>query len=120
MKLVVREPGTDELRAYLSTRPAAISSAIAVTEVRRAVGRLSSRRSLSDRSRLVLDGVALLALDSAVLEAASRLQPLELRTLDAIHVASALSLGDDLLAFVTHDERQAAAARGARLPVVTP
>jgi predicted nucleic acid-binding protein len=81
---------------------------------------VSPRRSLADRARLVLDGVALLAVELAILEKAARLGPPELRTLDAIHVASALSLGDDLLAFVTYDERQAIAARLAKLPVVRP
>ncbi len=120
VKLVVHESGTDELRAWLSSHPAVVSSALAVTEVRRAIGRLSTRRSLSDRARLVLDGVALLAVDSAVLEVAAGLKPPELRTLDAIHVASALSLGAELLAFVTHDARQADAARKAGLPVMRP
>lgn len=120
VKLVVREEGTDALRAWLSSRPDVVSSSIAVTEVRRAVGRVSARRSLSDRARLVLDGVALLAVDVSVLETAAGLKPPELRTLDAIHVASALSLGADLLAFVTYDDRQGVAARRAGLPVVNP
>ncbi len=120
VKLVVREEGTDELRVWLASHPSVVSSAIAVTEVRRAVGRLSTRRSLSDRARLVLDGVALLSVDATILEAAAALKPPELRTLDTIHVASAVSLGGELLAFVTYDERQAAAAGRAGLPVVTP
>lgn len=120
VKLVVREAGTDALRAWLEGRPEVVSSALAVTEVRRAIGRLSRRRSLSDRARLVLDGVALLVVDAPVLEAAAGLGPAALGTLDAIHVASALSLGGDLRAFVTYDERQASAARKAGLPVETP
>lgn len=120
VKLVVHESGTGELRAWLSSHPAVVSSALAVTEVRRAIGRLSTRRSLSDRARLVLDGVALLAVDNAILEVAAGLKPPELRTLDAIHVASALSLGTELLAFVTYDDRQAGAARRAGLPVMRP
>jgi predicted nucleic acid-binding protein len=120
VKLVVREEGSEALRTWLTANPVAVSSAIAVTEVRRAVGRVSTRRSLSDRARLVLDGVALLAVDVAVLESAAGLKPPELRALDAIHVASALSLGRDLLAFVTYDDRQAGAARKAGLPVVKP
>ena len=48
------------------------------------------------------------------------LAPREFRTLDAIHIASALSLGTDLLAFVTYDDRQTAAARKAGLPLVQP
>jgi hypothetical protein len=120
VKLVVREEGTDELRAWLAGHPSVVSSALAVTEVRRAIGRLSARRSLADRARLVLDGIALLAVDVAVLEAGAALRPPELRTLDAIHVASALSLGADLLAFVTYDDRQERAAKKAGLPVVRP
>jgi predicted nucleic acid-binding protein len=120
VKLVVREEGSDALRAWLAGYPEVVSSVLAVTEVRRAIGRVSGRRSLSDRARLVLDGVALLAVDVAVLDAAAGLKPAELRTLDAIHVASALSLGCDLHAFVTYDERQAGAARKAGLSVETP
>jgi len=120
VKLVVHEEGSEELRAWLTAHPAVVASVLAVTEVRRAIGRISARRTLSDRARLVLDGVALLAIDTSILEAAANLRPPALRTLDAIHIASALSLGADLLAFVTYDERQAAAARGAGLPVTTP
>lgn len=120
VKLVVREEGTDALRAWLPSHPEVVSTALAVVEVRRAIGRVSARRSLADRARLVLDGVALLAVDIAVLESAAGLKPPELRTLDAIHVASALSLGAELLAFVTYDERQAGAAKRAGLPVLTP
>jgi uncharacterized protein len=120
VKLVVREAESDALRAWLAAHPAAITSALAVTEVRRAVGRLSPRRGLADRARLVLDGVALLAVDHDILERAARLAPAELRTLDAIHIVSAICLRADLLAFVTYDDRQRAAARKAGLPLVQP
>lgn len=120
VKLVVREAESDALGAFLAAHPAAVTSALAVTEVRRAIGRLSPRRGLSDRARLVLDGVALLAVDHDVLEKAARLSPVELRTLDAIHIASAISLRADLLAFVTYDDRQRTAARKAGLPLVQP
>jgi predicted nucleic acid-binding protein len=120
VKLVVREAESEALRAWLAAHPAVITSGLAVTEVRRAVSRLSPRRGLSDRARLVLDGVALLTVDQDILERAARLAPAELRTLDAIHIASALSLGADLLAFVTYDDRQMAAARKAGLPLVQP
>jgi predicted nucleic acid-binding protein len=120
VKLVVREAESEALRAWVAAHPAAVTSALAVTEVRRAVTRLSPRRGLSDRARLVLDGLALLAVDHDVLERAAGLAPRELRTLDAIHIASALSLGADLLAFVSYDDRQRAAARKAGLPLVRP
>jgi predicted nucleic acid-binding protein len=120
VKLVVREAESDALRAWLVEHAAAVTSALAVTEVRRAVSRLSPQRGLLDRARLVLDGVALLPVNHDVLERAVRLAPKELRTLEAIHIASALSLGTDLLAFVTYDDRQGAAARKAGLPLVQP
>ncbi|MFI5180162.1 MAG: type II toxin-antitoxin system VapC family toxin [Thermoanaerobaculia bacterium] len=120
VKLVVREPESDALRAFLAAHPAAVTSGLAVTEVRRAIARLSPRRGLSDRARLVLDGVALLAVDHEILEKAARLSPPELQTLDAIHIASAFTIRTDLLAFVTYDGRQRAAARKARLPLVHP
>ncbi|MFI5198482.1 MAG: type II toxin-antitoxin system VapC family toxin, partial [Thermoanaerobaculia bacterium] len=113
VKLVVREAESEALRAWVAAHPATVTSALAVTEVRRAVSRLSLRRGLSDRARLVLDSLALLAVDRDVLETAAGLAPRELRTLDAIHIASALSLGADLLAFVSYDDRQRAAARKA-------
>ncbi|MEO8055801.1 MAG: type II toxin-antitoxin system VapC family toxin [Acidobacteriota bacterium] len=120
VKLVVKEPESDALRSWTALHPAAVTSALAVTEVRRAVGRVAPRRALSDRARLVLDGVAILGLDQAILEKAASLAPPELRTLDAIHIASALSLGADLLAFVTYDDRQRDAARKAGLPLARP
>ena len=55
-----------------------------------------------------------------ILSRAARLEPPALRTLDAVHLASALELGADLEAFVTYDARLAAAARGAGLTVVSP
>ncbi len=120
VKLVVREGESDALQAFLASHPAAVTSAVAVTEVRRAIARVSARRELSDRVRLVLDGIALLALEGEILEKAARLAPPELRTLDAIHVASALAIRSDLLAFVTYDARQRSAARKAGLPVEAP
>jgi predicted nucleic acid-binding protein len=120
VKIVVREKGSEALRAFVAAHPVRVTSAVSVTEVRRAIGRLPGRHTLADRARLVLDGMAILAVDMEILERAARLEPPELRTLDALHVASALSLGSDLLAFVTYDHRQRAAARKAGLSVMTP
>ena len=65
-------------------------------------------------------GFYLLGIDADVLREAARLEPPMLRTLDAIHVASALSIGDPRLEFVTYDDRMAVAARGCGLKVVQP
>jgi predicted nucleic acid-binding protein len=57
---------------------------------------------------------------AALLDRAGALEPPTLRTLDAIHVASALALGDELEAIVTYDVRMAAAAEGLGLPLAAP
>jgi predicted nucleic acid-binding protein len=59
-------------------------------------------------------------LDADIAARASGLHPPRLRSLDAVHLASALTLEPELDAFVTYDDRQAAAARGAGLVVESP
>lgn len=88
------------------------------TELRRAVlrtapGQLDAADALLGRLRLV-------RLDAALLDAAGRLGPPGLRTLDAIHLQSALLLGDELDALITYDARQAEAARATGLSVRVP
>lgn len=68
----------------------------------------------------MLARVDLLRVNDRVLDAAGLLEPAELRSLDAIHLASAGQLGSDLQAFVTYDERLAAAAAGRGLRVIRP
>jgi predicted nucleic acid-binding protein len=68
----------------------------------------------------VLAGLHLLRLDDHVLDAAAALGPATLRTLDALHLASALSLGEDLAAVVVYEDRLAGAARQAGLRVLAP
>ena len=65
-------------------------------------------------------GIYLLNLDADVRHEALRLKPHRLRALDAIHLATALSIGRRELEFVTYDDRQAEAARQAGLKVVQP
>ena len=67
-----------------------------------------------------MNAMALLPVDDAILEAAAGLEPRELRTLDALHLATALSLGDDLGVMLVYDVRLAAAAQRAGLNVVAP
>jgi predicted nucleic acid-binding protein len=71
-------------------------------------------------ARQVLTHTRLMAVGDAVLVAAAQLDPTHLRTLDAIHVASALRLGPRLAAFVSYDRRQLDGASAAGLPVVSP
>lgn len=118
VKLVLKEPGHDDLRSYLDGRNSRATSVISEVEVPRAVARATG----ADPSEvsLLLQGVIVLHLESAVTLAAARLQPLTLRLLDAIHLASAVDLGEDLADFVTYDRRLADAARSLGLRVVSP
>jgi uncharacterized protein len=59
-------------------------------------------------------------LSAGIADAAAKLEPPSLRTLDAVHLASALSLGDDLGAFVAYDRRLAEAAEAAGIEVLAP
>lgn len=81
------------------------------------------RRAAPDRFvqvRGVLDSVTLLEVTSHIFEEAGRLDPSILRTLDAVHLAAALDLGDDLEALVTYDDRLAEAAVASGIEVIAP
>ena len=119
VKLVVAERETPELHAW-ATRPrrVLVSSDLARTELVRAVRRVAPDLVLAARE--VLDALALLRVGTAVFDAAARLDPDALRTLDAVHLAAALALGDDLEAVVTYDERLAEACRVNGVAVLAP
>lgn len=81
------------------------------------------RRVAADRAELaraVLDSVTLLEVPAAVFEAAGLQQPPLLHPLDAVHLAAALTLGDDLEGLVTYDDRLAEAARANPVVVAAP
>lgn len=119
VKLVVAEPETAALRRWLRrAERTPVSSDLARAELLRAVRRAAPDRA--ERARQVLDGLTLLTLSTATFEAAGRLEPDLLRTLGALHLASALELGDDLEAVVTYDERLAAAVSASGVPVLAP
>ncbi len=118
VKLAVREPKSDALRRYLGRRRPLVSSTLARTEVVRALVPLGS--AAVERGRDVLARVDLLRLNNRVLDRAGVLAPPDLRSLDAIHLASAEQLGSDLRGFVTYDERLASAARSRGFRVVRP
>jgi predicted nucleic acid-binding protein len=72
------------------------------------------------QARAVLASLDLISLDDHLLEVAATLDPSILRTLDAIHLATALSLGDSLDKVITYDKRMAEAAQYLGLAVVSP
>lgn len=124
VKLILDEPESDALRAYLDGADVC-SCALVRTEVPRAIHRATardpglSRALLHARAGQVIEAVALTPLDQGLLEAAGAIDEPMLRALDAIHVVAATSLMP-IDAFVTYDERQAAAARLAGLRTVSP
>ena len=91
------------------------ASELVRTELRRAAARFGG-----DGVEALLDRLVLVRLEATVLDAAGRMEPPALRSLDAIHVQAALVLGGQLEALVTYDARMADAARGAGLRVMTP
>lgn len=109
IKLAVREPESDALRAFLRRRRPLVCSALARTEVMRAL--LPSGNAAIRRGRLVLSRIELVRLGNRVLDPAGRLQPHRLRSLDAIHLATADLVGERAgTLLVTYDRRMADAA----------
>jgi len=119
VKLVVAEPETTALREWLADADRGpVSCDLARTELMCAVRRVVPDRAL--RARAVLDSLTLTALTASVCELAGRLDPPGVRSRDAIHLAAALDLGDDLDSLVTYDERLAEAARSNGITVTAP
>ena len=118
VKLVIAEPQSSALRTFLRRRRPLLSSALARTEVLRAV--LGEGERGIARARVVLARLDLIRVNDKVLEAAGRLLPAELRSLDAIHLATARQLGSDLGHVVTYDDRMLYAAHLLGLPTAAP
>jgi len=124
VKLVREEPESPALRAFLAEADI-VTCELVLTELPRAIRRAVAHDPglpldlLIERAGETLEAVALLSLDRPLLLAAGALAEPALRTLDAIHVAAAVDVSP-LDAFVSYDERQAAAARLAGLRTVQP
>lgn len=117
VKLVVREPESRALGRWLGSRDDIASCALARTEVVRAVS--PSGDAARARARQLLDKIELIQLDDELLDVAGELEGV-LRSLDAIHIAAALELGDELDAVVTYDARMSRAAEALGLPIAAP
>jgi predicted nucleic acid-binding protein len=120
LKTVLAEPQSAALDAYLGRigAPEFISSALLSVEARRSVLRNDPTRL--PRTDLALLRVEQVGLSAAVLETASRLPDPPLRTLDAVHVATALLIRDDVDVVITYDDRMLAAAAAHGLPTACP
>jgi len=119
VKLVVEEVGSKALRTWVmkATEPI-VSSDLLRTELVRA-----TRRGAPDemqQARAVLDSLVLLTVSTALFERAGTIEPELLRSLDALHLAAALDLGDDLDGIITYDDRLASAAVALGIPVIAP
>jgi uncharacterized protein len=120
VKLVLVEAESEALREALAQHPQRVSSALAAVEVRRAVRRVSILPAVQQRVEDILAGIDLLRMEDPILAVAGALDPPLLRSLDALHLAAALSVADELAGFVAYDPRLANAARDAGLAVLTP
>ena len=118
VKLAVAEPESAALRSYLRRRRPLVSSALARTEVGRALAPIGA--TAVTRGRQALTRINLVRVSDRVLEAAARVAPPELRSLDAIHLATAQQLGVSLVRIVTYDERMFDAAQAAGWAAVAP
>jgi predicted nucleic acid-binding protein len=117
VKLVRSEPESSALRRELAGREL-LSSALLIVEGRRAArryGELASERALT-----ALTAITLIPLDQPILDAAAKLNPAELRSLDAVHLATVLSLGEDLERLHCYDARLSDAAQALGIEVSQP
>lgn len=118
-KLVVAESETNALRAWFAaTDRNPVSSDLARTELARAVRRTAPDRAVQVRD--VLDAMTLMKVTTAIFEQAGRMDPALLRTLNAVHLAAALDLGDELEGIVTYDDRMTDAAIHHGIRVIAP
>jgi uncharacterized protein len=118
VKLPLREVEKDALLRELVEWGGFVSSSLLGVESLRACARYGA--DYERAAREWMDGLSLLPIDDGVLDVAAELEPPGLRSLDALHLATAISLGDEVGAFFTYDERLAEAADDQGLPVAHP
>jgi len=118
-KLVFEEEHSSAMREWIGVHGSnAVSSDLLRTELLRV-----ARRGSHDRpglARAVLDRMVLMSMPAATFERAADIDPEALRSLDALHLAAALELGDALDGLVTYDQRMGAAALARGVHVVMP
>jgi len=119
VKLVVPEPESAVLHRFLANEPDWVSSALSSVEILRELRRREAAASQIEQTRELLARIALAPVDDRILAVAARMSPDALRSLDAIHLATAQSLFG-IEAFVTYDRRQFAAAVAAGVPALSP
>lgn len=119
VKLVVREANSAEAQRWAELHDESLfSSDLLRTEALRTARRYSPRAVLEARSRL--DVITIISVTTDIFERAAELDQQVLRSLDALHLASALTLGDELEGIATYDDRLSDAAATIGVPVVAP
>lgn len=117
LKLVVSEPESTAMRGWMTSSGPCWSSQLLRSEAMRAARRLGVDTAMVNQT---LDVVSLVTPAPSTFLLAGSLEPPQLRTLDALHLAAALELGDDLDGLVTYDTRMIDGAQAAGIAVVTP
>jgi predicted nucleic acid-binding protein len=118
VKAVLEEPESRVLLRWLTDKERLVACELVRVETVRVV-RLSDPGSVP-RARDVFAAVTLIRLDDSLYDLAAGLEPASLRSLDAVHLAAALSVGPDLAGVVTYDMRMAEAAAALNLHVQAP
>jgi predicted nucleic acid-binding protein len=118
VKQLRREPESEALRKWLDTSPEVVSSDLLRTEARRVV--LGGSRELRQRCDEMLEAITLIRLTPELFDAAGTLEPRGMRSLDALHLAAALVLGEELAGIVAYDRRLIAAAASLEITTVSP
>ncbi|HEX2680307.1 MAG TPA: type II toxin-antitoxin system VapC family toxin [Candidatus Acidoferrales bacterium] len=118
VKLVVSESESAALRRYVRRRAPLVVSALARTEVARALLHLGP--GAADRAADVLSRLELIRVSDSILNAAGRLLPANVRSLDAIHLATMQRLGSSLRQLVTYDRRLADSAGSLGIAAISP
>ena len=117
VKTINMEPESERLLGWLRDWPNRTSSALLRTEALRAAHRYGI--DAVTETRVLLGDLTLVALDDAILNAAGEL-PVNVRSPDAIHLATARALGSDVGVLVTYDDRMSRAATEIGIEVVSP
>lgn len=119
VKLVVCEEETESLHAWIQQSALLmITSDLARVELLRSVRRTDI--TMMSRAHDVLNAFDFLTISETTFGIAASLDPIKLGTLDALHLSSAIELGESLQAFVAYDKRLLEAAASVGLPTTTP
>lgn len=119
VKFAVDEPERAALENDAAGREGLVSSRLGAAEAFRAARRAGAESAIS-RIEAALEALYLYEVDAAVCRSAANVNPRQLRTSDAIHLATALAINDPELVFITYDTRLAKAAEANGLRVVQP